>query len=195
MATQEVLQVNGTQLLFRDVTDFPNAGAGPPATANNDIRITPPAPTQVQIDLTGVAATAARQSNKTADLGAAWPGWWLLGAVIENETAPAAGGTVDFWWAGSPNAAAGTGNPGGATGADGVYAVAGLPQLMFLGSLVVQNLVLNINTAIRKFWMPYRYGSLIVVNNTSTAFRSTAVAMDETHITLTPVIPDIQAEA
>ncbi len=193
MATQQVLRVNGTQLLFSDVTDFPNSGAGPPTTAANNIEIG--TATVVQIDLTGVAAAAARQSAKTADLGAAWSEEWLLAACIEFETAPAAGGRVDFYWNGSPNATAGTGNSGAASGADASYAVAGKAQLRLLGSLIVMNNVINISTAIRTFRMPYRYGSLIVINNASTAFRSTATAMDETHVTITPVIPDIQAAA
>jgi len=188
--------VNGTQLLFADATDFPNAGAGPPTTAANDIRVTSPeTPTKVQLDLTGVVATAARQSAKTADLGSAWAQEWMLGACIENETAPTAGGTVEFWWAGSPSSTAGTGNPGNASGADAAFTVAGLTQLIFIGALVVLNQVVNIDNNVGKLWMPYRYGSLIVVNKTSTAFRSTPTAMDETHNTLTPLIPDIQAAA
>jgi len=193
MATQQVLQVHATGLLFADATDFPNAGAGPPTTAANDIRIG--TGTKVQLDLTGVAAAAARQSTKTADLGAAWPQQWMLGACIEWEAAPDAGGTVDFYWAPSPSVTPATGNPGNIAGADGVYAVAGLPQLMYLGAMTVLNQVVNIDTAIRKFYVPNRYGVLVVVNNTSSKFRDTAVAMDETHITVTPVIPDIQAAA
>ncbi len=192
MGAKQVLRVNAAQLLFRDVTDFPNAGAGPPFTAANDLRITSPSPVQVQIDLTGVAAAAARQSDKTADLGASWPREWLLGACIEFETAPAAGGTVEFWWNGSPNSAAATGNSGNASGADAVFAVAGLPQLKFIGAMTVLSQVVNKTTVVGNLAMPYRYGSLIVVNKASTAFRSTATEMDETHIVLTPVIPEIQ---
>jgi len=196
MSTREILQVNGTQLLFADAVDFPNAGAGPPTTAANDIRITSPdTPTKVQLDLTGIAAAAARQSTKTADLGSAWAAEWLLGACIEWEAAPTAGGTVDFYWAGSPSSTAATGNPGNASGADAAFTVAGLTQLLLIGSMTVLNQVVNIDTDIARFWMPYRYGSLVVVNSTDAAFRSTATAMDETHITLTPLIPDIQAAA
>lgn len=193
MATQEVLQVHGTSLLFADATDFPNAGAGPPSTAANDIR--EGTGTKVQLDLTGIAATNGRQSDKTADLGAAWSREWLLGACIEWEAAPTAGGVVEFWWNGSPNSTAATGNSGGASGADGAFTVAGKSQLYFLGAMTVLNNVINIDAAIRTFHMPHRYGSLIVINLTDQAFRSTAVAMDETHIVLTPIIPDIQAAA
>ena len=194
MATQQVLQVNGTQLLFADATDFPNAGAGPPTTAANSIIITSPTPTKVQLDLTAVAAAAARQSAKTADLGAAFAQMWQLGACTEHTAAPTAGGEVEFWWNGSPSGTAATGNSGGASGVDAAYAVAGKQQLMLLGTMIVVNNVINIDTAIRRFWMPYRYGSLIVINSTDQAFAGAGV-MDETHITLTPVIPDIQAAA
>ncbi len=66
---------------------------------------------------------------------------------------------------------------------------------MYLGALVLLNQVVNIKAAIRSFYMPYRYGSLIVVNNGSTALRSTATAMDETHIVIYQRIPDVQAAA
>ena len=193
MATQQILQVHGTQLLFADVTDFPNSGAGPPATAANDIRIASPTPTKVQIDLTGVAATEARQSDKTADLGSAFPEKLVLGACIEFEAAPDAGGTVDVYWAPSPSSVAATGNPGAVVGADGVFTVGTEDQLIQIGSMVLQNNVINIDVEIGTLRLPHRYGTLIVINNGSTAFRSTPTAMDETHITLTPVIPDLQA--
>lgn len=196
MATQEILQVYGQQLVFADVTDFPNSGVGPPTTGANDIRIG--TPTAVQIDLTGIAAAAARQSAKTATLartGSAFPIRWTLGACMENETAPDAGGTYDFYWNGSPNSTAGTGNSGGASGADAAFTVGGEDQLIFIGSLTVLNNVINIDTDISVIQMPYLFGSLIVINNTSTATRSTATAMDETHVVLTPNIEDLQAAA
>ncbi len=193
MATQESLQVYGQQLLFADVTDFPNAGAGPPETAANDLRIG--TPTKVQIDLTLLAAAAGRQSDKTADLGAAFPREWMLGACIEHEAAPTAGGTVEFWWAGSPNSTAATGNPTGVTGADGAYTVANKTQLKLIGVMTVINAVINKQPEIGVLPLKYRYGSLIVINKTSSKFLETAVAMDNTHIVLTPIIPDLQASA
>ncbi len=192
MATQQILQVQNAGLLFADATDFPNAGAGPPTTAANDIRIG--TGTKVQIDLTAVAAAAARQSAKTTDLGAAWEEEWVLGACIESAVAPTAGKTIEFYWNGSPNATAGTGNCGAASGADAAFAVAGLDQLDFIGVMVVRNNVINIDTAIGVLRSKHRYGSLIVVNETDQAFAGAGV-MDETHITLTPIVPDIQAAA
>lgn len=193
MATQEVLQVYGTSLLFADATDFPDSGAGPPTTAANDIRVG--TGTKVQIDLTGLAAAAGRQSAKTATLGTAWPRDWKLGACIEWEAAPTAGGTVEFWWNASPSGTAGTGNAGGASGADAAYAVAGKTQLLFWGAMTVLNNVINIDPCVGTLWLPHNYGSLIVINSTDQPFRSTATAMDETHIVIYPNIPDIQAAA
>ena len=60
--------------------------------------------------------------------------------------------------------------------------------------MTVRNNVINIDTAIGKLDLKHRYGSLIVVNNTDQAFAGAGI-MDETHITLTPVVPDIQAAA
>lgn len=192
MATQEVLLTYRTGLLFADVTDFPNGGAGPPTTPANDIRIG--TGTKVQIDLTAVAAAAARQSAKTADLGDPWPERWVLGACLEFTAAPTAGGTVEFWWNGSPNSTPATGNCGAASGSDAAFAVAGLPQLRLIGVMTVMNNVINIDTRVGTLPLKHRYGSLIVVNKTDQAFAGAGV-MDETHITLTPFVPDIQAAA
>ncbi len=194
MTTQEVLQIYGQQLLFADVTDFPNSGAGPPSTAVNSLIIG--APTKVQIDLTSIAATAARQSAKTATLariGSAWPIEWVFGACFEHVATPTAGETVELWWNASPSVAAATGNSGGASGSDAVYAVAGKNQLIFIGAMTLRANIINIDSAIGTIILPYLYGSLIVVNSSPTkAFHS---VMDETHIVATPIIRDIQAEA
>lgn len=190
MATQLILQRSGTQLLFADATDFPNAGAGPPTTGANSLIIG--TPTKVQLDMTDVAAAAARQSAKTASLahtGTAWPGKWVLGACVEHVATPTAGESVDFYWNASPSATAGTGNGGGATGADAAFAVAGSPQLIYIGSLILQAATINIDPVVGILKMPYLYGSLIVVNSSPTkAFHS---VMDETHIVLTPIITPI----
>lgn len=192
MTTQAVLHKYGTQLLFADhATDF---GAAP-ATAANSIIIG--SPTDVQMNLSVIAAAAAWQSAKTATLahtGTAWPIQWVLGACLESTATPAAGGRFDFYWNASPSATAATGNSGGASGADEAFAVAGLPQLIYIGGLTVRNNVLNIGTDIGRLWMPHLYGSLIIVNNTSVAMVADADA-DECHITLTPIIDDIQAAA
>ena len=193
MTTQAVLHKYGTQLLFSDVTDF-SGGDGPPATAANNLIIG--SPTVVQIDLTSVAAAAGRQSDKTATLahtGTSWPMEWVLGACFEHVATPTAGEVVEFYWNASPSATPATGNSGAADGSDGAYAVAGKTQLIWMGNLVLTANVININADIGRIWLPHLYGSLIVVNASPT--KAMHSAMDETHITLTPIIPDIQAAA
>lgn len=192
MATQEVLQVYGDSFLFSHAADFPNTGAGPAETAVNDLRVG--TGTKVEIDLTLLAAAAGRQSAKLT-LPAAWPEKFVLGACIEHEAAPDAGGTVEFWWAPSPNSGATTGNPTGVTGSDGAYTVANKVQLYFIGAMTVIAAVINKDPNIGVLWPAHRYGSLIVINATSSKFLETATAMDNTHIVLAPVIPDIQAAA
>ena len=184
-ANDTKIKYGATQLVFADhATDFNNT----PATAANSLIIG--TPTEVQIDLTGVAASGgARESNKTADLGDPRDAMYLVEACLEFETAPTDGGSVAFYWAGSPSGTAGTGNPGGLTGADAAFTdtTGNLAQMQFIGSLTVRNNVINIGQV--GFLQPWhRYGILVVVNNASTALRSTATAMDETHITMTPVV-------
>ncbi len=190
--THDILQVQGTQLLFADVTDFPNAGAGPPATAANSLlRGTG---TKVQIDLTGVAAAAMRESDKTVDLAkinSAWEQEWSVQACIEHVATPTAGETVDFYWSPSPSVTAAVGNPGGVVGADGDYTAAGLDQMIFIGSLVLRANTINIGQ-VGVFRPTERYGTLVVVNSSPTKAMAGAGSMDETHIVMNPLNPQVQ---
>jgi len=193
MATQELLYDYGTQLMFADhATDF--AGQAPATAANTLIVGTP---TNVQMNFSAIAAAAAWESAKTATLaktGTAWPREWMLGAVMESTATPAAGGTFDFYWNASPSATAGTGNSGEASGTDAAIAITHLRALIFIGSMVVRNNVINKCSTIGRLWLPYLYGSLIMVNNTSVAMVADEDA-DECFAVLTPIIPDLQAAA
>ncbi len=176
----------GTQLLFADhATDF---GAAPATAANSIIIGTP---TDVQIDLTNLAASGGgRQSAKSGDLGDSTRGTKMrVDACLEFEAAPTDGDNVDFYWAGSPSATAGTGNGGGVSGSDSAYTETDgtLRQLTYIGSLVCRNNVICIGY-VGEFVPEHRYGTLVVINNADQALRSTATAMDETHITVTPII-------
>lgn len=192
MATNEVHVKNGDQWMFADhAGDF---GAAPTTAANN---LGIGTPTDVQIDLTGVAASGgARESSKTATLGATRAPRFTVDACIEFETAPADGGTVEFYWAPTANATAANGNPGSLTGTDAAYTDTSgkLAQMQFIGALTLENDVINIGH-VGVFSPAHIYGILVVVNRGSTAFRSTATAMDETHILMTEIIDDIQAAA
>lgn len=195
MATNKVLRQTGKQLMFADhATDF--AGQAP-ATAANSYKIG--SPTSVQMNLSVIAAAAAWESAKTltlADTGTAWPDYWILGAAMESTATPADGGSFDFYWNGSTNATAGTGNAGVASGVDSsiVVSASNLQQLKFIGRMPVLAQVINKMSDIGRLDMPYLYGSLIIVNNTSVAMVADADA-DECFAVLTPVFPDIQAAA
>ena len=185
MANEQYVK-NGTQLLFADHSgDF---GAAPATAANSLIIGTP---TDVQIDLTGIAASGgARQSAKTVDLGDLTRGtYFRVDACIESELAPSDGDKFTFFWAGSPASAAATGNGGGVTGSDSAYTDTdgSLGQIHRIGSLYCRNNVINIGF-VGYFVPEFRYGTLVFVNNTDQATRSTATAMDETHIVCTPMI-------
>jgi hypothetical protein len=196
MATQEMLVKTGTQLLFADhATDFDNPATDP--LAANDIIIASPSPVEVQMNLSVIAAAGAWQSAKTASLartGSAFVEEWDLGACMESTATPAAGGTFDFYWNPTPNSTAGNGNSGGASGTDLAYAIAGLPQLIRIGTMTVLNNVINIQDNIGVLRMPKLYGSMVMVNNTSVAMVADGDA-DNCYITLTQRIPDSQAAA
>jgi hypothetical protein len=184
----EVLLKTGVQFLFADhATDF---GAAPATAANSLIIGTP---TDVQLDLTGVAASGGARHSAKADLTTPWAGAWSCDACLEFETAPADNGVVEFFWAQSPNSTAGTGNPGGVTGSDAAYTdtQGTLGQFQRIGALSVRNNVISIGH-VGVFVPVFQYGSLVVVNRASTALRSTATAMDETHIVITEIIDEIQ---
>jgi hypothetical protein len=185
MAAGDALFRYGTQLLFADhAGDFGSA----PATGANSLIIG--TPTDVQIDLTGVAASGgARESDKTGDLGSNRGTICRVDACLEFEAATTDGGIVEFYWAGSPSATAATGNPGGLTGSDAAFTdtTGNLGQMQYIGALICRNNVINIGF-VGTFIPHHRYGILVPVNKTDQALRSTATAMDETHITVTSLI-------
>lgn len=184
MANESDLKYDGNQLLFADhATDF---GASPTTAANS---LLVGSQTDVQLDLTGLAASGgARQSTKSASLGDPRVSMYRVDACLEFETAPTDGGQVDFYWCGSPSSTAGTGNAAGLTGSDASFTdtTGNLAQLKFIGSLYVRNNVINIGY-VGRLMPEHQYGILVVVNNADQALRSTATAMDETHITFTPL--------
>ncbi len=100
----EILVKSGTPIVWADVTDY----AGDLGARTH------------QIDLTSIAAAAARQGAK-ADLGATRAAAYAVTVAIEFAVAPTSGDVVSIWWAASPDPTAGTANPGGCTGADAAY--------------------------------------------------------------------------
>ena len=174
----------GTPIVVADATDYvDNQGMG----ARTD-----------QIDLTGLAAGAAHQSDKL-DFTANIDLEYVLGASIEWATAPTAGETVDFYVSWSNSATAGTNNSGGVSGSDGLYtgyssnADDSLKQLQYLGSMVATTqatATVQIDTNISTFTPRARYGTLVVVNNSAgDNFHSDAVEMA---VRMTPLVTQIQ---
>ena len=170
----------GTPKVFADTTDYS-------ATASGFTRTD-------QLDLTSIANDAARQSTK-ADLGALRARLYAVRVGIEFAVAPVAGATVEFYWSSSFSATAGTGNDGGASGADGAYQAASedewKKQLIFLGSLVATadaTTVVQYQT-VGYFTPPHRYGQVVAVNKSGQALVADAV---EQFVALVPLIDEIQ---
>jgi hypothetical protein len=158
----EILQKTGTVIVLA------NSGDHSPAAANNLGTRTD------QIDLTSLAATAARQSDKF-DFGATRARKYSMTAALEWATAPVAGEVVDFYLAFSPSATAANANPGGVSGSDAAYAGYSsnlddsLKQLTFIGSftLTVQATGTVQIATIGVFSTLNRYATLIVDNGSS----------------------------
>jgi len=119
------------RIIYADATDWPAGGSG--GWGDDDD----------QIDLTGVAAGAARESDKLT-LPVNMEEAYEAHSRLEFATAPISGETWDWHTGHSPSATAGTSNPGGLVGADGDYTgTAGdslddsLKALDFLGSHVL----------------------------------------------------------
>lgn len=153
-------------------------------TGNNSLEIA--GSTDVQIDVTDLAATAARQSAKI-DLGSIRPGLFAVMMSLEMATDPVAGETVDLYWSASVDSSAAVGNAGGCSGADAAYVgyaastlAEGLKGLTFIGSMILA--VMNTGDGVPQlefiavFAPQDRYGSLVVVNGSAAdAFHSDAV--------------------
>lgn len=185
MANKVLIAANATPIVWADTADY--AGDGGARTH--------------QIDLTSLAAAAARQGAK-ADMDNGLVAnriarWYSVTLRIEMDVASADNLTVDLYWAGSLNSTAGTANPGGTTGADAAYTgtaagtlAEGLLQLQRIGSLALQNdiaAVVQQQTFITR--IPTQWGMPVVVNNSDQAFEGDA---NEMSITFTPLEDEIQ---
>jgi len=180
----EIHQKPQTAIVVADATDY----AGDLGTRTD------------QIDLTSLAAGAARQSDKV-DLAIAAPNLAELYAVyaaVEFAVAPTAGEVVDFYAGFSPSATPGTANPGGLSGADGAYSgTAGssldeaVRQLVFIGSLVATP---DATTVVQFQFLgfvvaPERYVAFVADNNADQALVGDAVEMG---IRVVPYTPEVQ---
>jgi len=188
--TQDVLITVGGQFVFADhATDYSGG------TGNNSLAIA--GATNVQIDLTSLAAGAARESNKVS-LGVARGRRFAVMMSVEFATAPAAGETVTLFWGPSPDTSAAVGNPGGLTGSDAAYAgyssnlTESLTQLQYIGQLVLTvqaTTTVQIGVVSPNFEPMDRFGILVVVNDSAAdAFFTDAV---EISISFQPIVDQI----
>ncbi len=190
MANEILVKTGGVpkQIRFRDVTDF-----SPDAT-NTLIVGTP---TDVQLITTGLAAGAYFNSTK-GDIGALRAASYSVMSVIEWGSAPTVGGTIQYWWAPSPNSTAANGNPGGVDGVDGAYVGYGaaaadadeaVAQLTHIGDMVVTG-DSGVQIAFIGVLIPQaRHGCLVIKNNSDTVLFTDDVEM---HTVLTPMTDEIQ---
>jgi len=182
--------VVGTDIVLADTTDHPPSAANIIGVRTD------------QIDCTDLVAGAARQSAKF-DFGTNMDAEYVFSAAIEWEVTPeiAAGEVVDFYMGYSVSAVDGTANPGGLSGSDAAYTgygagglAASLKQLVFIGSMIMDNVITTDQTQIQMgiatFRPRHQHGMLVVVNNAaSAAFHSDMV---ETTFLIQPLVHQAQ---
>ncbi len=159
----------GTPVVFADTTDYSSAGSGYTRTA--------------QIDLTSLADTKARQSDKVT-LPATRGARYRVRAGIEfGASAPTAGEAIYFYWSESHSSTAATGNDGGCSGSDAAYQDSSesewLKQLTLIGVFSTTNDgagTVQIQTA-GEFTPGSQYGQLVVWNEAGQALDSDATNM------------------
>lgn len=163
-------------------------------TAGNDLR--KGTDTEVQLSLVDVADAAARQSVKV-DLGGDRAQTYKVRAAFEMAATPTAGDVIELYWAPSSSSTAATGNAGGVSGSDAAYAGYSanlgdsVKQLDFIGVFVCTvQVTTTVQVAEIAFFSPSeRYGSLIVKNESDTAFHSDDV---ECHVVFDPIVLEVQ---
>ena len=142
------------------------------------------------ITLAALAADAVRVGAQ-GDLGAVPRSeWYKWRAQVDGfDTAPVVGETVDFYLSTSDIVTAGT-EDGDVGIADAAGATVDLPNLLYLGSAVVQTVTatdeLMISGTVR---LTSRYVMPVVHNNTADALETTT---PDHLFTLTPIPPEIQ---
>lgn len=198
MANEVLVKTAGTPTII----SFNVTGSFSPADSGTNWLADQAADTNGALTLSAVANAAGRQSIKV-DLGALRARYYrLFGCVdLTGETPPAAGGTVDYYWAPSTSGTQANSNVAGNSGADAAAPDGALGsitlteftrQCQYIGSLIthdgdsVQNGIVNPHTP---FEPAERYGQLIVVNNSGDAFEADDV---EAHQVLVPITDEVQ---
>lgn len=167
--TNEVHVKNNPPILFASSAHSP--------TAINDLTSQTPAQTcdlTLDVGAAGLADTEAANSDQ-CDLGATRAEWFAVVAALEWFAAVAAGGRVDFHWSPSDNSVVTDGNPGKPDGVDGAWTGDGggtvaetVVQLQYVGSFFTTDLV-GVQIAKVGLFRPwFRFGQLIVRNESGT---------------------------
>ena len=137
----------------------------------------------------GLAISAGRQGVK-GDLGATRAARYLARITVNPNVAPTPGQTVDVYWAGSPDLAAGDANPGGTTGLDAAFSDTDLlKQLEFIGSISLDGATGNQTADVGILIPKHRYGMPVVFNASDQALNATE---GDQAVTLYPVIDEVQ---
>ncbi len=168
----DILVKVGTAIVLANLTDHA------PATENNLGTRTH------QLDLTGLASGAARQSD-IIDLGENRAARHTVRPCLEMDVAVIAGSVVSLHWAPSPSATPATANPGGVSGSDSAYTgyssnlAESIGQLQPIAPMFMTPQIAPIaqQAAIGTFESDHRYGSLVVYNETDQAFEDDAIEM------------------
>ena len=140
------------------------------------------------LSLNGLTDTSARQGPK-GDLGATRAAEYALQLVIDANVAPTDGEEVQVFWAGSPNATAGSENPGGTTGTDAAYSdpTNDSKQLQLVGVMSVMATTSDQYQTFR-YRPPYRYGMPVVWNNSGQTLASAGNSL----VAVYPITDEIQ---
>lgn len=155
-------------------------------------------PTDFLLTLSGVADTAARQSDKF-DLGANRAKFFELLATVDfTGELPTAGGRVDYYFAPSTSTTQANGNIAGNSGADddapggttgGTITLAEFLKVCdFIGSLIIHDGAEVQNGKVGVFSPSSRFGQIIVVNESGDVFEADDVEM---HTVLNPMRDDV----
>ena len=185
MATN-ILIVTGTAITLADTTDYAPTAARTLGTRTD------------QIDVTSLAAAAARQSTKI-DFTATRAQLYGVTMNFELDADPTAGGSVDVYLCPSHSGTANVGNIAYTTGADAAYVgISGLtlaelyPHMQVVGKAAagVQSDGDGIQSVFLGLFAPtHRYGNVVVVNSTDATFMDDA---DEFALSFQPIITQAQ---
>ncbi len=189
------MATNGVHIKTLVEYSFQSSSYSP--TGNNDL--SSGTPTVIDLTLSSITSGSAINSDQV-DLGSTRPALLTLVGAMEWFAAISAGSEVNFYWSGSNNSGVAVGNPGRPDGVDGAYTGDGggtvaesVLQLEHIGSFVTTDLQGVQIAHIGSFVPVFRYGQLIVVNDTATTICGTDDI--ESSILMTGTIQDIQAAA